>query len=205
MARDDLTLWLAGPRASAAKPMPDGRKPEPGGWNRFVLQVTDLAGMVATLRSQGVTFRNDIVDGPGGRQTFARTRRQRGGTVRTGDGAVARSAPRRISCCFPTPARGRLRGPPPPRSMCRRRHGWRRRPDRRPCRSAGTPASACRVVGVARVICRGSTTRTASSRLMGSTNRRSRRNAWHRSCPQCVGRYRPTRSRYLARRNGALM
>jgi catechol 2,3-dioxygenase-like lactoylglutathione lyase family enzyme len=68
MARDDLTLWLAGPRASAAKPMPDGRVPEPGGWNRFVLQVTDLTGLVATLRSQGVTFRNDVVDGPGGRQ-----------------------------------------------------------------------------------------------------------------------------------------
>lgn len=68
MAREDLTLWLAGPRASAAKPMPDGRVPEPGGWNRFVLQVTDLTGLVATLRSQGVTFRNDVVDGPGGRQ-----------------------------------------------------------------------------------------------------------------------------------------
>ena len=68
MARDDLTLWLAGPRASAAKAMPDGRMPEPGGWNRFVLQVTDLAELVATLRGQGVAFRNEIVDGPGGRQ-----------------------------------------------------------------------------------------------------------------------------------------
>jgi catechol 2,3-dioxygenase-like lactoylglutathione lyase family enzyme len=68
LARDDLTLWLAGPRASAAKPMPDGRTPEPGGWNRFVLQATDLAALVAALRAQGVAFRNDIVDGPGGRQ-----------------------------------------------------------------------------------------------------------------------------------------
>jgi catechol 2,3-dioxygenase-like lactoylglutathione lyase family enzyme len=68
MARDDLTLWLAGPRASAAKPMPDGRTPEPGGWNRFVLPVTDLDGMIVTLRSEGVTFRNDVVEGPGGRQ-----------------------------------------------------------------------------------------------------------------------------------------
>jgi catechol 2,3-dioxygenase-like lactoylglutathione lyase family enzyme len=68
MARDDLTLWLAGPRASAAKPMPDGRTPEPGGWNRFVLQVTGLADLVVTLRAQGVPFRNDIVEGPGGRQ-----------------------------------------------------------------------------------------------------------------------------------------
>jgi catechol 2,3-dioxygenase-like lactoylglutathione lyase family enzyme len=68
MARDDLTLWLAGPRASAARAMPDGRIPEPGGWNRFVLSVTDLAGVVTELRGQGVAFRNDIVDGPGGRQ-----------------------------------------------------------------------------------------------------------------------------------------
>ena len=68
MARDDLTLWLAGPRASAAKPMPDGRLPEPGGWNRFVLPVTDLAGLVATLRAQGIPFRNEILAGPGGRQ-----------------------------------------------------------------------------------------------------------------------------------------
>jgi catechol 2,3-dioxygenase-like lactoylglutathione lyase family enzyme len=68
VAHDDLTLWLAGPRASAAKPMPDGRVPGPGGWNRFVLQVADLSALVATLRAQGVSFRNDIVDGPGGRQ-----------------------------------------------------------------------------------------------------------------------------------------
>lgn len=68
MARDDLTLWLAGPRASAARPMPDGRVPQPGGWNRFVLSVTDLAALVSSLRGQGVAFRNDIVEGPGGRQ-----------------------------------------------------------------------------------------------------------------------------------------
>jgi len=68
MARDDLTLWLAGPQASASKPMPDGRAPEPGGWNRFVLQVTDLAELVTSLRAKGVKFRNDILTGPGGRQ-----------------------------------------------------------------------------------------------------------------------------------------
>jgi catechol 2,3-dioxygenase-like lactoylglutathione lyase family enzyme len=68
LARDDLTLWLAGPMASAAKPMPDGRRPEPGGWARFVLEVQDLPGLVARLRAAGVAFRNDIVDGPGGRQ-----------------------------------------------------------------------------------------------------------------------------------------
>lgn len=68
LARDDLTLWLAGPMASAAKPMPDGRKPEPGGWNRFVLEVEDLLGLVAALSEQGVPFRNEAVEGPGGRQ-----------------------------------------------------------------------------------------------------------------------------------------
>ena len=68
LSRDDLTLWVAGPVASAARPMPDGRKPEPGGWNRFVIEVKDLAEMVAALRDKGVPFRNDIVDGPGGRQ-----------------------------------------------------------------------------------------------------------------------------------------
>jgi len=66
--RGDLTLWLAGPMASAAKPMPDGRKPEPGGWNRFVLTVDDLAGLVARLRAANVKFRNDILKGPGGQQ-----------------------------------------------------------------------------------------------------------------------------------------
>jgi catechol 2,3-dioxygenase-like lactoylglutathione lyase family enzyme len=68
LARDDLTLWLAGPVSSAARPMPDGRKPAPGGWNRIVVQVPDLAATVAKLREHGVPFRNDIVDGPGGRQ-----------------------------------------------------------------------------------------------------------------------------------------
>jgi catechol 2,3-dioxygenase-like lactoylglutathione lyase family enzyme len=66
--RDGLTLWLAGPGASAARPMPDGRKPEPGGWNRFVLEVDDLAALVAGLKQQGMGFRNDIVSGPGGQQ-----------------------------------------------------------------------------------------------------------------------------------------
>jgi len=68
MGRDDLTLWLAGPTASAARPMPDGRKPVPGGWNRFVLEVEDLPKQVESMRAQGAKFRNDIVEGPGGRQ-----------------------------------------------------------------------------------------------------------------------------------------
>ena len=68
LTRDDLTLWLAGPPSSAARPMPDGRRPEPGGWNRFVLQVEDLPALVDALRDNGVPFRNDIVTGPGGQQ-----------------------------------------------------------------------------------------------------------------------------------------
>jgi catechol 2,3-dioxygenase-like lactoylglutathione lyase family enzyme len=68
VAKDDLTLWLAGPTASAARPMPDGKKPAPGGWNRFVLQVPDLAATVATLKARGARFRNDVVVGPGGSQ-----------------------------------------------------------------------------------------------------------------------------------------
>jgi catechol 2,3-dioxygenase-like lactoylglutathione lyase family enzyme len=66
--REDLRLWLAGPTASAARPMPNGRVPEPGGWNRIVLEVDDLGAMVEGLRASGVTFRNDIVIGPGGQQ-----------------------------------------------------------------------------------------------------------------------------------------
>jgi catechol 2,3-dioxygenase-like lactoylglutathione lyase family enzyme len=64
----DLDLWLAGPTASASRPMPDGRRPEPGGWNRVVLSVDDLDARVSDLRAAGVTFRNDVVSGPGGRQ-----------------------------------------------------------------------------------------------------------------------------------------
>lgn len=66
--KGDLHLWLAGPTASAARPMPDGRQPEPGGWSRFVLSVDNLDGVLTGLRRRGVTFRNDIVVGPGGRQ-----------------------------------------------------------------------------------------------------------------------------------------
>ena len=70
VARDDLTLWLAGPAASASKPMPDGRKPEPGGWSRFVLTVDDLTALHAQLQEKGVRFRNEILEGPGGRQVL---------------------------------------------------------------------------------------------------------------------------------------
>ena len=66
--RGELQLWLAGPAASASRSMPDGRKPGPGGWNRFVLRVDDLESLVERLKARGTRFRNDIVDGPGGRQ-----------------------------------------------------------------------------------------------------------------------------------------
>ena len=69
--RGDLTLWLAGPQSSAARAMPDGGQPVPGGWNRFVLQVEDLTDTVATLTAAGVRFRNTIVIGPGGKQILA--------------------------------------------------------------------------------------------------------------------------------------
>ena len=68
VSKDDLTLWLAGPSSSAARPMPDGRRPESGGWNRFVLEVADLPARVAELKKAGMRFRNDVVVGPGGKQ-----------------------------------------------------------------------------------------------------------------------------------------
>ena len=66
--RGDLSLWLAGPASSAARPMPDGRQPVPGGWSRLVIEVDDLDAFVARLRNVGATFRNDVVSGPGGKQ-----------------------------------------------------------------------------------------------------------------------------------------
>lgn len=68
LSKGDLTLWLAGPPSSAAQPMPNGEKPAPGGWNRFVFQVEDLNGLVTSLKTQGTKFRNEIVQGPGGSQ-----------------------------------------------------------------------------------------------------------------------------------------
>ena len=68
LRRGDLDLWVAGPPSSAARPMPDGRTPEPGGWGRFVIAVDDLDAEVARLRGSGAVFRNDVVSGPGGRQ-----------------------------------------------------------------------------------------------------------------------------------------
>jgi catechol 2,3-dioxygenase-like lactoylglutathione lyase family enzyme len=66
--RGNLRLLLSGPKSSAGRPMPDGREPTPGGWNRFELVVDDIAAEVERLRAEGVPFRNDIVTGPGGKQ-----------------------------------------------------------------------------------------------------------------------------------------
>jgi catechol 2,3-dioxygenase-like lactoylglutathione lyase family enzyme len=66
--RGRLRLLLAGPQSSAGRPMPDGRKPGPGGWNRIHLIVDDIGAEVERLRAAGLQFRNDIVSGPGGQQ-----------------------------------------------------------------------------------------------------------------------------------------
>jgi catechol 2,3-dioxygenase-like lactoylglutathione lyase family enzyme len=68
VVRGHLRLLLSGPASSAGRPMPDGRTPQPGGWNRIHLIVEDLAGEVERLRAAGLAFRNDIVSGPGGQQ-----------------------------------------------------------------------------------------------------------------------------------------
>jgi glyoxylase I family protein len=64
----NLKLILSGPGASGSRPMPDGRQQQPGGWNRVVLQVTDLAAQVEALKKTGMRFRNELETGPGGKQ-----------------------------------------------------------------------------------------------------------------------------------------
>jgi catechol 2,3-dioxygenase-like lactoylglutathione lyase family enzyme len=68
VTRGRLRLLLSGPASSAGRPMPDGAKPGPGGWNRIHLHVADIEAEVERLRAEGVPFRNDIVVGPGGSQ-----------------------------------------------------------------------------------------------------------------------------------------
>ena len=67
-ARGNLRILISGPLSSAGRKLPDGRTPAPGGWNRMHLLVDDIAAEVARLRAAGVTFRSDIVKGPGGQQ-----------------------------------------------------------------------------------------------------------------------------------------
>jgi catechol 2,3-dioxygenase-like lactoylglutathione lyase family enzyme len=68
VVRGNLRLLLSGPKSSAGRPMPDGRTPEPGGWNRIHFVVDDLAAEIERLRGAGVRFRNEVVTGPGGQQ-----------------------------------------------------------------------------------------------------------------------------------------
>jgi catechol 2,3-dioxygenase-like lactoylglutathione lyase family enzyme len=68
VARGKLRLLLSGPTSSAARPMPDGAMPVPGGWNRIHLIVDDIEAEVARLRAAGAPFRNDVLTGPGGKQ-----------------------------------------------------------------------------------------------------------------------------------------
>jgi glyoxylase I family protein len=68
VALGDAQLLLSGPGASGSRPLPDGRQQEPGGWNRLVIQVEDLPGVIRELRKAGLQFRNDLEQGPGGRQ-----------------------------------------------------------------------------------------------------------------------------------------
>src|SRR3954468_23393170 len=70
VVRGHLRLLLSGPASSAGRPMPDGRTPEPGGWNRIHLIVEDIAAEVARLRAAGLRFRNDVITGPGGAQVL---------------------------------------------------------------------------------------------------------------------------------------
>jgi catechol 2,3-dioxygenase-like lactoylglutathione lyase family enzyme len=71
LSHGELELWLSGPDSSAARPMPSGDKPEPGGWNRLVIQVEDLTTTVQQMKAVGVRFRNEIMTGPGGKQILA--------------------------------------------------------------------------------------------------------------------------------------
>lgn len=64
----NLKLILSGPGASGSRPMPDGRHQEPGGWNRAMLQVSDLHGRIEVLKKAGLHFRNEVETGPGGKQ-----------------------------------------------------------------------------------------------------------------------------------------
>ena len=68
VSKEGLHLWLSGPTTSAAKPMSDGRVPTPGGWNRVVVTVSNLGTLVENLQLVGVSFRNEILTGPGGSQ-----------------------------------------------------------------------------------------------------------------------------------------
>ncbi len=68
--RGDLILWLSGPGSSASRPLTDGSKPLPGGWNRLVLETDDLESLMKKLTQSGAHFRSELVSGPGGKQVL---------------------------------------------------------------------------------------------------------------------------------------
>jgi catechol 2,3-dioxygenase-like lactoylglutathione lyase family enzyme len=70
LEKGDLQLWLSGPGTSASKPLSDGSMPTPGGWNRLVIEVDDLAAAIDALRLTGARFRSEPVKGPGGQQVL---------------------------------------------------------------------------------------------------------------------------------------
>jgi len=65
---DGIDLLLSGADSSGARPLPNGEQQEPGGWNRLVLAVSDLGSVIASLKSRGIHFRNEMIAGPGGKQ-----------------------------------------------------------------------------------------------------------------------------------------
>jgi catechol 2,3-dioxygenase-like lactoylglutathione lyase family enzyme len=93
VVRGHLRLLLSGRSSSAGRPMPDGRRPAPGGWNRIHLIVEDLAAEVERLRGAGLSFRNDIVKGPGGQQILLDD--PSGNPIELFQPAAATEAPRR--------------------------------------------------------------------------------------------------------------
>ena len=70
LQKDDLQLWLSGPGSSASRRLADGSVPTPGGWNRLVIEVQNIAEAMSALRSTGARFRSDPIEGPGGQQVL---------------------------------------------------------------------------------------------------------------------------------------
>ena len=68
VSKNGLKIFLSGPGSSGARPLPDGQRQEPGGWNRIVLRVDDLQSVVAMMKEEGLRFRNEIESGPAGKQ-----------------------------------------------------------------------------------------------------------------------------------------
>jgi glyoxylase I family protein len=68
ISNDGFQVWLSGPGSSGSRPMPDGGNQEPGGWNRLALEVDDLPSIITAMKNAGLRFRNEMEEGPGGKQ-----------------------------------------------------------------------------------------------------------------------------------------